>query len=276
LDTNIGIAEQIPENTDIIHFNFLPRDIDKIAKPYVITIHRNYNDYRELNKNSIFVSKNHANRYGSESYVYNGLDWDDYIKPDLKAKREYYHFLGNAAWRVKNVRGAIEIIKKIKKEHLKVLGGYRFNFKMGLRLTLSPRVNFYGIVGGEKKFKILNGSKGLIFPVRWHEPFGLAVIESLYSGCPVFATPYGSLPELVKNDVGYLSNSLNLLANALENNEKYSRKICHEYAVENFNSEIMAKSYLEKYQKVLANEVLNDTLPKLKEIQTVKFLEWID
>ena len=36
-----------------------------------------------------------------------------------------------------------------------------------------------------EKGEILNSSKGLVFPVLWHEPFGLAIIESLYYGCPV-------------------------------------------------------------------------------------------
>jgi hypothetical protein len=43
--------------------------------------------------------------------VHNGLDWDNYEKPDLKKERTYYHYLANAAWRVKNVKGAIDIIK---------------------------------------------------------------------------------------------------------------------------------------------------------------------
>ena len=63
---------------------------------------------------------------------------------------------------------------------------------------------------------LLNASRGLIFPVRWHEPFGLAVIESLYFGCPVFATPYGALPELVQEVLdkladGELSQPLDVL-----------------------------------------------------------------
>ncbi|MEF9931013.1 MAG: glycosyltransferase, partial [Bacteroidales bacterium] len=53
------------------------------------------------------------------------------------------------------------------------------------------------MIGGEQKLNILKESKGLIFPVIWNEPFGLAITESLYCGAPVFGTPYGSLPELI-------------------------------------------------------------------------------
>ena len=68
--------------------------------PYVITMEVNVNDQRELDQNTIFVSANHAQRYNSDSYIYNGLDWDEYLKPELKMKRDYFHFLGNAAWRL--------------------------------------------------------------------------------------------------------------------------------------------------------------------------------
>ncbi|MEQ8425297.1 MAG: glycosyltransferase, partial [Cyclobacteriaceae bacterium] len=238
----------------------------------VVTMHVNVNDDRDLNRNAIFVSRNHASRFGSDSFVYNGLDWDDYGKPELSGERSYFHFLGKAAWRLKNVKGAIDAIKLTKSEKLRVLGGYRLNIKMGFRLTLSRRVKFFGMVGGEEKKQLLKHSKGLIFPVRWHEPFGLAIIESLYFGCPVFGTPYGSLPELVSNDVGFLTDNAHQLAGALENWEAYSKQRCHEYAVEEFNSKKMAESYLTKYEKVLNGEKLNDTSPKLIEKQTEKFL----
>jgi glycosyltransferase involved in cell wall biosynthesis len=69
--------------------------------------------------------------------------------------------------------------------------------RTGVRITLSPHVRFHGLLGGDGKNAILNSSKGLVLPVLRHEPFGLAVIESLYFGCPLFGTPYGALPELL-------------------------------------------------------------------------------
>jgi hypothetical protein len=70
------------------------------------------------------------------------------------------------------------------------------------------------MVGGQVKLDLLQGSRGLIFPVLWHEPFGLAVIESLYFGCPVYATPYGALPELVPPACGVLSAGRGELADS--------------------------------------------------------------
>ena len=83
-------------------------------------------------RNIVFVSRNHAQRLGSESFVYNGLDWDDYGPANLTLSRKNYHFLGKAAWKVKNIKGAIAVVQSIKNAQLDVLGGYRLNLKMGL------------------------------------------------------------------------------------------------------------------------------------------------
>ena len=270
LDPAISLNKQIPENTDIVHLNFQPNE--PIVKPFVVTLHGNINDERVLDINTIFVSKNHAERFGSNSFVYNGMDWDDYKKPNLANKKNYFHFLGNAAWRVKNIKGAINIIKDTKAEKLKVLGGTRLNINMGFRFTLSARIRFYGMVGGAKKDLLTGGSKGLIFPVRWHEPFGIAITESLYFGCPVFGTPYGSLPEIVQSDVGFLSAKKTELTEAVENSIQFSTTKCHEYALEYFNSKKMAEAYVEKYLLVLNGNQINERTPKLVAIQSEKFL----
>ena len=191
-----------------------------------------------------------------------------------KRGTSYFHFLGNAAWRVKNVKGAIDIVKDVPTEKLKVLGGYRFNFKMGMRFTFSPKISFEGMVGGIEKDKLINSSKGLIFPVRWHEPFGLAIIESLFYGCPVFGTPYGSLPELIPAEVGYLSCNKADLVGAIKNSGSFSALRCHEFALDTFNSKTMTLDYIEKYNRVLSGETLNPDKPALIMVQETKFLEW--
>lgn len=245
------INEQIPDDIDIIHFNTSELGYTG-DKPYVVTIHGNYNAV--IPKNAIFVSRNHAERHGSQNFVYNGLDWDDYGELNESEPRAYYHFLGKAAWRVKNVRGAINIIKQLPGEKLYVLGGTRLNFKMGFRFTISPKVKFKGMVGGNKKNTLLQHSKGLIFPVKWDEPFGLAITESLYCGCPVFGTPYGSLPELVPSDVGFLAEDMNDIAEHIKNHYNYTHSRCHEYARDLFNSRIMAENYVRYYERVLQGE----------------------
>ncbi len=257
-DPSKTIEQHIPAGIDIVHFQgAVPKGF---PFPHVVTIHGN-KAMDDMSLNSIFVSGDHAHRFGSESFVYNGLDWDDYGPVEFDSPRGYYHFLGKAAWRVKNVRGAISVINDIPGGRLEVLGGYRFNFKMGMRFTFSPKVHFHGMVGGEEKLIWLKGSRGLVFPVTWNEPFGLAITESLYCGAPVFGTPYGSLPELVAPEVGFLTDSHSTMVDHLLHGYNYSPRLCHEYARDKFNSKVMAMEYLKKYEKVLNGETLNTASP---------------
>lgn len=121
------------------------------------------------------------------------------------------------------------------------------------------------MVGGDKKNSLIRNSAGLIFPVLWHEPFGLAVTESLYLGCPVFATPFGSLPDIISRpDIGFLSDKKHELVEAVEQISTYDRKACHEHAKAHFSHLAMAKQYHKCYEKVLANEALNPSPPRSK------------
>jgi glycosyltransferase involved in cell wall biosynthesis len=159
---------------------------------------------------------------------------------------------------------------------LRVLGGHRVNVKMGIRITLDPRTRFEGMVGGEKKNRLINGSMALLFPVRWNEPMGLAVVESLYFGCPVFGTPYGALPELVTPEFGFLSNKKSELVDALKNVGDYDRRRCHEYVCDKFASIHMAQNFLPLYDKVLKGEPLNPHPPKLVATDSPKLLPWYE
>jgi glycosyltransferase involved in cell wall biosynthesis len=271
-DAAKDMNQQVPDDIDVVHFQFQVQGFTK--KPYLCTVHNN-SGRAEMDLNSVFVSANHAARNGSTTYVYNGLDIADYRKPDLNQKRSYTHFLAKAAWRVKNVQGAIDIATKSGNK-LVVMGGTRLNLKMGLRFTPNLNVRFKGMVNNDQKSQVLNGSKALLFPVLWNEPFGVAITESLYFGCPVFATPYGSLPELVPAEVGLLSNSKSILIEGLKNVDSFSNKLCHEYAVDNFNIAKMAADYIKLYQTVLNGGTLNVVAPMLLEPDQPKYLPWVD
>lgn len=252
---------QIPPDVGIAHFQFLPKET--LTTPHLVTEHGNALTPIEFPLNTNFISRNQAQRYGSSTFVCNGLDWSAYGAVDFTRTRNYYHFLGKGAWRVKNLQGAIDVAQKAHVP-LEVLGADRLNIKRGFRYTWSRKIHFHGMVGGQQKFDLLSGSKGLIFPVRWHEPFGLAVIESLYFGCPVFATPYGAIPEIVGEAFGVLSNSLSALADAVAHH-KFDARACHQHVCDNFNALTMARGYVQLYERTLSGETLHTTPPKTVE-----------
>jgi glycosyltransferase involved in cell wall biosynthesis len=269
LDPDRPLADQIPEEVDLVHsFVNTWEDVDR---PFILTQEGNSLQDRDFHINTCFVSQNHASRYGAETFVYNGMDLEEYGKPRFDVDRTYVHFLGKAAWNVKNVKGCISLARQAGIP-LRVLGGSRVNLKMGMRITLDRNVRFEGMVGGPYKNHLINGSKALLFPVLWHEPFGIALTESLYFGCPVFGTPYGSLPELITPEFGYLSSNSSALIAALKQVDSYDRKKCHEYACDNFSARKMTQDYLLLYDKVLNGESLNSSPPRLVDKESSKLL----
>lgn len=273
LDLNQALAAQIPEDVDLVH-SFI-NTWEEVPKPFIFTQEGNSRADRDFHINTCFVSRNHASRYGSEQFVYNGMDLEDYGKPRFDLDRKYLHFLGKAAWNVKNLNACIYISREAGIP-LRVLGGHRINLKMGFRVTLDLNVRFEGMVGGTYKNQLINGSKALLFPVLWHEPFGIALTESLYFGCPVFGTPYGSLPEIVTPEFGFLSSSRSELINALGNAESFDRKKCHEYVFDNFSARKMTEDYLPLYEKVLNGESLNPSPPRLIDTSKPELLPFTD
>lgn len=265
----------VPSNCDIIHAHDPEAAAQpmKAAKPLVVTIHGNISG-GPIHPNSVFVSRNHAERHGASCWVLNGLDWRRYPRPDLSAPRCGFHFLGKAAWSVKNMRGAIWLAGRSGRS-INILGGRRVNFSMGFRVTLAPWARFHGMVDDAEKAVVLARSEGLVFPVLWHEPFGLAVIESLYMGCPLFATRYGALPELATHGLhGFLSNSRSELLDAMRNPGRHGQGMaCHEHAATKFSADRMARDYVRVYERVLSGEALNS--PGLRPATGWRRLPWL-
>jgi glycosyltransferase involved in cell wall biosynthesis len=123
-------------------------------------------------------------------------------------------------------------------------------------------VHWEGVLGGEKKAQWLSRAKGLLFPVLWHEPFGLAVIEAFASGTPVLATPYGSLPELISPDVGRICQTEEDFIDGIGDLGSYQAIRCREWVMEKFHYHRMAKDYFRLYEKVSRSESLNRRIPK--------------
>ncbi|MCB0397172.1 MAG: glycosyltransferase [Flavobacteriales bacterium] len=245
-----SLDEQIPENADLVHIHFPIRE--PLKKPYLVTIHGNGKPGEVYDPQTVFVSKDHARRHNSAHFVYNGLGLDDYGTVDWNQKRSHWTFLAKGSRLEKNKIGAIQLTKSVR-EPLMIIGSRGFTFN-----TL---VKYKGFLGGQEKLRVLNTSKGLLFPIRWHEPFGLSILESLYFGGPVLGTPYGSLPELVPSDMGVLSNNPEELTEAMNHIEDFDRKACHQYVIDRFHANQMAKDYLVYYERVMNGEQLHKTPP---------------
>ncbi|PIP88798.1 MAG: hypothetical protein COW01_08825 [Bdellovibrionales bacterium CG12_big_fil_rev_8_21_14_0_65_38_15] len=242
---------QIPTDTDIVHM-FTNTEIP--GTPTLITIQGNGKPGEVFSKNTVFLTKKHAAIHGSDVYVYNALDFDEYpwTKPSTPKAWDNFLFMAKGSWKVKNLKQCIKACKRSKK-HLHIGGGKA--------ILPSKYMHSYGMVGGDEKLSIMNKCDALLWPVRWHEPFGIAVIEAMALGLAVIASPYGSLPELVTKETGLIVNNYQELEAAVSQKHSFDAEVIRRYVEENFAITKLTQSYVELYKKVIAGESLNAKNP---------------
>ena len=120
----------------------------------------------------------------------------------------------------------------------------------------------HGWLGEEEKRRILVGSRGLIFPVRWREPFGLAIVESSLLRLPRLRTPYGRCRSSCRPTWAFLSSDAEELALAVRGAARFDPRRCHADAVSGFGVRAMTDAYLEAYERVRTGEHLHAGPPR--------------
>jgi glycosyltransferase involved in cell wall biosynthesis len=118
-----------------------------------------------------------------------------------------------------------------------------------------PHVTCVGRVGREGKRALLRDARALLAPVDWNEPFGLAYVEAMLSGCPVLAFPRGSIPELIEQGVtGYIVADVNEMAKFLRPGgpiDSFDRSRCRARAIERFHRDVMVEQHEALYRAIL-------------------------
>jgi glycosyltransferase involved in cell wall biosynthesis len=116
-------------------------------------------------------------------------------------------------------------------------------------------VELIGQVGGEQKAAFLRGARGLLFPIRWPEPFGLVMAEALACGTPVIALREGSVPEVVSDGVtGFICDLEDELVDAVARLDQIDRRQCRAEAERRFSPSAMAAAYERVYARLLERE----------------------
>lgn len=271
----------LPKETDIIHTCLNSLDIDI---PYINTIHGNEKPGTVFPKNSVFVSRDHAMRHGSLSYVYNCIDLSEYpFIRRKKDKRENYLFLANGRWPVKNLYGSMKAIKEnskkliiagaTRKDSIRVNINEGESYSSAILSSFYPGFKFLGMIDQKKKIKTLSETDFFLWPVRWHEPFGLAVIEAYSQGIPVIASSFGSAKEIIPSIAGILCNSFVEFTDQISSpTNSFSSLEIRDYCIENFSSGLMSKNYYSYYEKILSGDIINSIAPSVPSNATPQTL----
>lgn len=117
----------------------------------------------------------------------------------------------------------------------------------------SPGIEFVGEVGDRDKQELLGGAIATLFPIRWPEPFGLVMIESLACGTPVIAFRDGAVPEVIRHGVtGFVVDGVAEGLDALKDLHRIDRALCRQDFESRFSIERMVADYERLYETVIA------------------------
>jgi glycosyltransferase involved in cell wall biosynthesis len=118
-------------------------------------------------------------------------------------------------------------------------------------LSRSEQIVYIGELSTEAKKYWFRHARATLFPIRWGEPFGMVLIESMASGTPVLAFREGSVPEIVIDGVtGFIVDSVAAMAQAVERIEHIDRRKCRRHVEDCFSMRRMAESYAELYAEL--------------------------
>ena len=254
---------------DLIHINSAPAITYSryVPTPFVCTLHhphepaltRMYERYPEIRYVAISQHQASVHPTLAVTTIHHGIDLTKYR---LQTKKDdYLCFLGRIA-PIKGVHIAIDVAKRAGIP-LKIAGEIQLIFREYFDTMLKPHIDgsfieYVGEADLEMKNKLLGGSRGLLFPIQWSEPFGLVMIEAMACGTPVFALPGGSVPEIVRPGIsGAIRSTAKGMADAVRN-MRFPPNAVRGWVEQEFSVDIMVQRYADLYQGILEKGIHSD------------------
>lgn len=192
--------------------------------------------------------------YGRDSrVVHPPVEIEDFKLRNSKEKIDNYYIVTSRQVNWKKLDLAVKACMMTQRR-LIVVGEGPEHKKLVKLAADSGLVEFVPLVEKKKLAKYLTRAKGYLFPSL--EPFGIAPVEALASGCPVIAYGEGGARDYVndgKNGLLFAKQNATALAEAILKFEKMK-----------FNREKVAKSVL-KFDETRFDKELKDFIRKCKK-----------
>jgi len=231
-------------------------------RPFVLTLHgphdskisEYYSHYPDVQYVAISNDQAHQESLPKLRTIHHGIDLSLYQL--VENKQRYLSFIGRIA-PIKGTHIAIDVAQRTGIP-LKIAGEvqpmYREYFENKIRPHLDGKlVEYVGPADLQAKNELLGNSMAMLFPIQWHEPFGLVMVEAMACGTPVLAMPGGSVPEVVSEGVsGHVCRSVREITRRLSS-LNFQPATVRRYVEENFSIEKMVASYITLYKETIAS-----------------------
>jgi glycosyltransferase involved in cell wall biosynthesis len=235
--------------------------------PVVNTLHGSWTDanerlYRAISRRISLVGISHdqvsRTPEGVEvaDVVHNGIALERY--PFQADKEDFLLFVGRAS-ADKGPEVAVDVAKQM---GLPLIMAIKVNEPLEIeyfRTMVQPALHGADVdvrtaVEHDEKVDLMGRARAVLVPIRWDEPFGLVMAESMACGTPVVAYRRGAAPEIVVDgQTGYLIDpgDLGAFARATEAVGAIDPAVCRARIEEEFSAERMVERYVALYERLL-------------------------
>ncbi len=245
---------------------------DLVKTPVVHTIHGSFyetevsDEKRQVlakfkNHNFVSISNNQRQALPTLNFVatvYNGIDTSlfPYVE---KPRGDYLLWVG----RIVDKKGPLEAIMTAKslKIPLVIAAAIDPIDKPYYEEAIKPHIDgkfisYIGEINHESANALYGNALCTLFPITWHEPFGLVMVESMICGTPVVAYNMGSVPEIVINGkTGFIveaESGVPGLEHAVRKIGEIKRGDARLHVMNNFSKEKMVEGYEVAYHRILS------------------------
>ncbi|WP_330234361.1 glycosyltransferase family 4 protein [Nocardia sp. NBC_00508] len=128
-------------------------------------------------------------------------------------------------------------------------------FEEKVRPLLTDNDHLFGLADATAKRKLLANARCLLFPIRWEEPFGMVMIESLVCGTPVVALRGGAVSEVIVDGVtGRICDDPAELPAAIDEVRTMDPYTCRAHVKAKFGSDTLGFGYEQVYRRLLRSK----------------------
>lgn len=263
------VHAHIASSTDLMVMPFLA-DLTEQGIPNVMTIHSRWSYDKLSHMDKTFIKlyakkilavnisksmhKTLPKGFRDGGFVYNSLDASK-MKFSPKGGK-YLTWLG----KIVPEKGTAEAIKiaKAAGEQLIFAGIIDVCYEKSVKywkekvkpLIDGKQIQFLGPANLRLKNKMLGGAKAFLNPLKWDEPFGMVMIESMAVGTPVISISRGAASEVIKNNqTGFLVSSKQGMIKVIKRVGEIDRRACRQHVEDNFSPYRAALQYLKIYRR---------------------------
>jgi glycosyltransferase involved in cell wall biosynthesis len=236
---------------------------DRLTTPMAHTVHGPFDDdtkpyyaHHGAKGTLVCISRSQAQMAPAGAnvgaVVYNPIDVESW--PVGLHKQDYLLWLGRFVPE-KGPQRAIEVARASGRP-LVLAGTVQPRHERFFATEIEPHIDgelvrFVGEVGGARKQRLFADAFAFLMPIRWPEPFGMVMVESLAAGTPVLAFNHGAAPEIVEHGkTGFLVEDEDEMAAVVDKAAEIDPMDCRRGAAR-FSPDRVAAGYEEVYQRTI-------------------------